>query len=91
MPRPEHDRTLSEVIDRAMFHRPPDRPVPQPVHPSARRIAAAVRDALCPNPPTGTCDWGHCDADAIVWRWDRRYGWLPACPAHAEEGDPDAF
>ncbi len=31
------------------------------------------------DPPSGTCDWGHCDAVATTWRWCVEHGWLPVC------------
>lgn len=33
-------------------------------------------------PPTGTCDWGSCDAPVVDWRWSTDHGWLPVCEAH---------
>jgi hypothetical protein len=43
----------------------------------------AEQDYPPPGRPHGTCDWGHCDADVVAWRWDpdsRRF--LPVCEQH---------
>lgn len=29
--------------------------------------------------PSGTCDWGGCDREAVKWRYDPMFGWLPVC------------
>lgn len=40
-------------------------------------------------PPTFTCDWGHCDDEAVDSRWAHDLGeWLAVC-AHHVTGMPN--
>lgn len=37
--------------------------------------------------PSGTCDWGFCDEEAVAWRvWGRgaHVMWIPVCRDHQE-------
>lgn len=36
-------------------------------------------------PEGGTCDWGHCDEEAVDSRWSSEHGWLPVCATHSKE------
>ena len=41
-----------------------------------RRIADAI---------PGSCDWGDCDNNALLARFDPERGWLPVCQWHAAD------
>jgi len=34
--------------------------------------------------PPGTCDWGHCNEEAVAWRHSSSHGWLPVCEYHKD-------
>lgn len=37
-----------------------------------------------------TCDWGHCDAWAVAFRYDHcGHGWLPVCKDHVSANPSD--
>jgi hypothetical protein len=52
--------------------------------PEAREALLLELQAAIP----GTCDWGGCDNNALLARFDPEKGWLPVCQWHA--GDASA-
>ena len=54
---------------------------PDPILISADQRTALLLELQAAVP--GTCDWGGCDNDALLARFDSEKGWLPVCQWHA--------